>query len=182
VLDEAIAPEEFPALVGEGDLDRIEDDHRQTYSEASTGTAAMYVLFVSGRMPVETYGGEVLGLAYRAGSLALFLDTADQGTNLFVTSEEVAGAALVHEAGHLLGLVNNGVPMVAPHEDTDHPAHDLDPKSIMYWYVQVPRVAPSLGDPGFAQFNAACLADLAAFGGRSDADAPAPSSATIKRP
>ena len=43
---------------------------------------------------------------------------------------------------------------------------DTDPKSVMYWYVQVPRVKPNLGDPDFAQYGAACIADLQAFGGR----------------
>jgi hypothetical protein len=165
-LDDAIALEEFPDPLADADLARLEDRHRHAYADEGTRTAAMYVLFVPGRAADDDATKRTMGTSYRGGSLALFLDACDQGTNLFVTTDEVVGTALVHEAGHLLGLVNRGVPMVADHEDRSHPGHDLDPTSVMFWYVEVPRVRPSLGDADFAQFGAACVADLRAFGGR----------------
>lgn len=45
----------------------------------------------------------------------------------------VEQATLVHEMGHALGLVNNGVPMYTPHQDTAHGAHCSDPDCVMYY-------------------------------------------------
>ena len=165
-VGEAIPAEEFPEPVSEGDLAHLEDAHRRRYSDAPSKVAAMYVLLVSGHDVKDEGMARVVGTSYRGGSLAVFMDTADQGSNLFVTTDEMLGTALVHEVGHLLGLVNHGVPMVVDHDDKDHHGHDTDPKSVMFWYVQVPRVKPNLGDPDFAQYGAACIADLQAFGGR----------------
>jgi hypothetical protein len=45
----------------------------------------------------------------------------------------VEQATLVHEMGHALGLVNNGVPMFTPHQDTAHGAHCNKPDCVMYY-------------------------------------------------
>ncbi len=45
----------------------------------------------------------------------------------------VEQATLVHEMGHALGLVNNGVPMFTPHQDTAHGAHCDKPDCVMYY-------------------------------------------------
>jgi hypothetical protein len=45
----------------------------------------------------------------------------------------VEQATLVHEMGHALGLVNNGVPMQENHHDSAHGAHCTNRKCVMYW-------------------------------------------------
>ena len=45
----------------------------------------------------------------------------------------VEQSTLVHELGHALGFVNNGVPMANPHEDSGHKAHTTNSNSVMYW-------------------------------------------------
>ncbi len=45
----------------------------------------------------------------------------------------VEQATLVHEMGHALGLVNNGVPMYTPHQDTAHGAHCSNQDCVMYY-------------------------------------------------
>lgn len=167
-LGEAIPAHEFPPAPTFADLGRLEDAHRRVYSDEAEKTAAMYVLLTLGESAGDEVdaGARVLGAAYRGGSVAVFLEAADQGTNPFGTTDEMVGMALVHEVGHLLGLVNRTVPAVTDHEDPAHPGHDVDPTSVMFWYTQVPRVVPNLGDPDFAQFGAASIADLRAFGGR----------------
>jgi hypothetical protein len=164
--DEEIPAAAFPAMSTSADLEAIEDAHRQAYSNLETGVAAIYVLCVPGTSDEIEDGTDVVGLSYRGGSIALFSDEANQGDNPWVTTAEVEGTTLVHEAGHLLGLLNSGCPMVTDHEDKEHAGHDSDPTCVMYWAVQVPRFEPNIGDPAFAQFNAACIADLQAFGGK----------------
>jgi predicted Zn-dependent protease len=49
------------------------------------------------------------------------------------TQRYVEQATLVHEIGHAVGLVNNGLPMTSSHEDTGHRAHCHNPDCVMYW-------------------------------------------------
>jgi hypothetical protein len=107
----------------------------------------------------------VIGLAYRGGSVALFLDNAASLGNILFGADDYEAYTLVHEAGHLLGLVNWGVPMVADHEDGQHRGHDASPSCVMYWAVNDGPLAPHLGDSDFARFDAECILDCQAFGG-----------------
>lgn len=50
-----------------------------------------------------------------------------------VTRRFVEQSTLVHEMGHALGLVNNGVPMHEDHQDVAHGAHTLNPDCVMYY-------------------------------------------------
>ena len=47
--------------------------------------------------------------------------------------EFVEQSTLVHELGHLAGLVNNGAPTVSDHEDKEHPHHCTNPNCVMRW-------------------------------------------------
>lgn len=42
-------------------------------------------------------------------------------------------STLVHEMGHALGLVNNGVPLKSEHHDSAHGAHCTNQDCVMYW-------------------------------------------------
>jgi hypothetical protein len=66
-----------------------------------------------------------------------------------------------HEAGHVLGLVNNELPMVSPHEDPEHGHHDPDPSCLMYWQWDRADVAGKLAEEDL-ELCPASLADLAA--------------------
>jgi hypothetical protein len=44
----------------------------------------------------------------------------------------VEQATVVHEFGHLAGLVDNGVPMVSPHLDPEHAKHCTNEVCVMY--------------------------------------------------
>ena len=125
----------------------------------------MYVLYVTGHSALDEGTARILGISHRGGSFVVFIDRADRGDDLLVTTAEMEGAGLVHESGHLLGLVGSGVPMTSNHVDPHSVFHDADPNSIMFRIVQVPTTIPNLGDEDFAQFNKACVDDLQAFGG-----------------
>lgn len=45
----------------------------------------------------------------------------------------VEQSTLVHEMGHALGLVNNGLPMIEKHQDKEHGAHCSETKCVMFW-------------------------------------------------
>lgn len=163
-VDDAIPVEEFPSTVSVGDLDDLEGTYRDNYADLGAREAVLYILYVKGSSDLASPGTQVLGLTYHGSSVALFVDaTSPQGFG--VTTAEVEGTGLVHEAGHCLGLTGGTVPMLVDHRDEIHGYHDIDDNSVMYWIVQVPNVAPNLGDPDFAPFDANSVNDLAAFGG-----------------
>jgi hypothetical protein len=74
---------------------------------------------------------------------------------------EAERAVVVHEAGHALGLVNHGAPMVRPRASEDG-IHSRNPESVMYptvdTSVSIERVLS--GDPIPFTFDADDLADL----------------------
>jgi len=166
IVDDAIPASEFPAVISVSDLAAIEQAHRDRFSDAASKTAVFYVLYVSGHSDADSQDGFVLGLAYAGSSIGFFIDQADPGPFPVVTKEEIEGAGVVHESGHLLGLVHGGIPMVVPHEDTQHPAHCNLSTCIMFWTITIDPLA-NITDASFAEFDAHCSADMAAFGGHA---------------
>ena len=165
VADDAIPESEMLSIMPLDRVQALEDRYRDTFSDLATKTAAMYVLYVTGHSDMDKDGGQLLGIAHRGGSIAYFVDRAERGDDLFVTTAEVEGTGLVHEAGHLLGLVGGGVPQTTYHVDPNSTFHDVDPDCVMYFLIHVPTALPNLGDEDFAQFDRHCVDDLEAFGG-----------------
>ena len=53
-----------------------------------------------------------------------------------ISAEEIENSVLVHEFGHLLGLVNLVYKSPVDHEDKDHPGHSNNEDSVMYWAIE----------------------------------------------
>ncbi len=126
-----------------------------------------------------TFGGEdsgaVLGLAWGRSRVAIFKETIEllcQGqVGMGLEERLCAGterSVWVHELGHLLGLVDNGTPMLTPREDPDHPKHDLNQECVMYWAAERQNAIQQLAmklvetDIAYLDFDDACLTDIAA--------------------
>lgn len=148
--------------------------------KAEADESVIHVLYVDG--DYETDGdGVVLGFAYGGmwvvmlgdniersceqtplQALPLFADLADKACA--VTEASV----FLHELGHLFGLVDNGIPMVEPHKDEEHGAHDSNQDCIMYWLNERGQMVDAIaerfqaGEEGVRPFDEACLADLKA--------------------
>lgn len=148
----------------------LEEAHRSRYKDEATGEAALYVLALGGHYSMDTAEEKVLGLAYRASSLVLFAETIAagcQGPGPLLCNLS-RSTVLTHEVGHLLGLVNNGTPMLSPHQDTAHGAHDSNTECVMYYANNSGQVIDRLrqriltgGQEGFL-FDQACMDDIAA--------------------
>ena len=168
VLDDSIPLSEFKATPQNvTDIEALENAHRDNFANSNTQTEVLYILFVKGTSDIAGggAGSQVLAITYHGSSVALFTDVAESNNSAAQTTAEVEGAALVHEAGHALGLVNGGCPMVMQHEDTTHAGHDVSSASVMYWQIKIPFVSPNIGDPTFALFGNNCELDIAAAGG-----------------
>jgi hypothetical protein len=75
---------------------------------------------------------------------------------------------MTHEVGHILGLVNNGIPMQKAREDPDHRGHSSNPRSVMYWKVETGNIIDFLrnGNRIPNEFDEDDKADMRAAGGK----------------
>lgn len=120
-------------------VDAIESffsEHQSITSTSTTGV--MNIAFVSGHF--EDSDGEVntgvIGVHVSGTShIMVFKDVIDSieesdGTWVARYSEQ---SVLIHEVGHALGLVDNGLPMSTEHSDVDHGDHCQSDQCVMYW-------------------------------------------------
>lgn len=105
------------------------------FGSAVSGTAAtLGVIFLNG-----TYEGDtgILGIHITGRPYAfVFKDVVASVGGTAFQQKYIEQATVMHELGHALGLVNNGVPMVAAHEDVTHAHHSSDTNCVMYWAVE----------------------------------------------
>src|SRR5207237_223593 len=98
----------------------------------SAGTRAqVHVLYLGGRSDRDVGGSDTLGWGTSATSFVVFKDTVDMMGPAVGPRGALEAAVLVHEMGHLLGLVGNGSPATSAHEDPSSPAHCSEDGCVM---------------------------------------------------
>ena len=121
------------------DLEAIESEHRSV-PEKDGGTASVYILYLNG-----VYDGNsgILGLAYNGTSMAIMKEQVDNINIPMVlqrryglSTEDFEASVIVHEMGHLWGLVNIGYESERDYEDPDHPHHSKHQDCVMYWAIE----------------------------------------------
>ncbi len=80
----------------------------------------------------------------------------------------VEQSTIVHEMGHALGLVNNGVGLTTPHQDEEHGAHCTNTDCVMYWQNEgrenlVQFVQRFMTSGNVVLFGDECLQDFKSF-------------------
>jgi hypothetical protein len=143
------------ALRADGELEPHAEDFVWTFAELSalaqrsfedrsdSGRISIHMLFVDGHYEGDSDQGVVLGVAWEHRHIAMFKDNITRSCNSRSTlglldpaaCQRAEAAVWLHEVGHVLGLVDNGLPMVQNHRDPDpaHGRHDADPACVMYW-------------------------------------------------
>ena len=101
-------------------------------------------------------------MAVDASTVALFKDSIDDAENIFrrPSAEKIENSVLVHEAGHLLGLVNLVYTSPADHEDSDHPGHSNNEDSVMYWAIESASISNFFDNELPTEFDSDDIADL----------------------
>lgn len=112
-------------------IDQIVDLYNSQIIDKSTPTEShFYFLFLKGH---SSDGANIIGYNItNTPVLAIFKDVITASGNNIV-QVYVEQSTLVHEMGHSLGFVNNGVPMKTPHQDPSHSAHSTNSNCVMYW-------------------------------------------------
>jgi hypothetical protein len=162
----AISDEEITVA----DIAALSAQHRDQHDSA--GTKTYWMIFLSGHFADGSgVQPQVLGVSI-GDTVAMFKDVIEStGSTLSPnTARYVEQSTLVHELAHSIGLVDNGVPMVATHKDATHGAHCNNADCVMYWLNEGASDASDFalrrlltGDT--ILFDAACLADVDALTG-----------------
>ena len=118
---------------------------------------SLYIAFLDGRADENKFA---LGRVVASTVIAIFPDVIKNFTPPNVDIADVQAGSMVHELGHLLGLVNLIYDSPRPHADPKNPQHSKNPKSVMYHAYEQSFGASVFGAPP-NQFDADDLADLA---------------------
>lgn len=139
----------------------LEHQHRDRFTHGDT--LAAYLLFLDGAHEQEN----VLGLAYYNTSMAVLEETIrNKSGGLGGPSRaKIEATVMNHEFGHILGLVDSGTPMQSDHK-TDGSDHCTADQCLMRPSVNTSDFFSNVFDGSIPDFDAQCLADLQAHGGR----------------
>jgi hypothetical protein len=156
------------------DLRELEESYRDYTNKK--GTAALYLLLVNNAFDNLPDGSSVLGLAYSESAIVLFAEALEETCTFDSTQFDPslrplvcpvsAAMVVLHEIGHILGLVENGAPLSSAHRDKQHGNHCTSGKCIMYWQNNSPYVVGfvkqrfEIHNDEFPLFDVACQGDL----------------------
>lgn len=140
------------------DLRQVAAQNRDTRSAGDT--VSVYVLYVEGEFVSDGQSTNAIGVAHSASEMALFPQRWEGLGGLLGSDSAIERAVLVHEWGHLLGLVNIGYESEIDHEDPEHPGHSSNRGSVMYWAIESTFISQVFSGPPPDDFDQADLADL----------------------
>ncbi|MEO6460674.1 MAG: hypothetical protein ABIO95_09515 [Bdellovibrionota bacterium] len=127
-------PDQARALWSTNDILAL---HKGSSSPSASGRVLVSLYFLDGNYAENGQAQtSVLGVSISGSSvIAIFKDVVRHAATdpSGVVAKYVEQSTIVHEFGHAVGLVNNGVPMKNDHEDAQHPHHTTDSDCVMYW-------------------------------------------------
>ncbi len=142
---------------GTWSLDEIATLSLNRHTHSVEPYLSLYIVFLDGRAAENKFA---LGRVVASTVIAIFPDVIKNFTPPSVGIGDVQAGSLIHELGHLLGLVNLIYDSPRPHADPNNPQHSKNQKSVMYHAYEQSFGASVFGAPP-NQFDADDLADLA---------------------
>ncbi len=133
----------------------IENEERSRFK--SGNTFVIHILYLNGEYKDND---QTLGLAYSGTSFVMFKEKIEDAAFLLISAKDIEKSVIVHEFGHLLGLVNNGYQSPHDHEDPQHPHHSNNEDSVMYWAIESQDIANQIDGEPPNNFDSDDLDDL----------------------
>lgn len=149
------------AAISGGGRDWTADQLRQLADDSTRlhqggGQAVIHLLYLHGAFQGDT---SVLGITVRADVIAVFKDQVAAAATPLAPPARVEDAVTMHEAGHVLGLVD--LVLHTGRQDPAHPGHSKNKGSVMYWAIDSDLFSQVLSGPPPVDFDSDDLADLA---------------------
>jgi len=165
-----IVLKEIPAIkqnaLSKDDVLTIEKEKRTQFVQQDK--IAIYILFTNGVHP----GNKILGMAYRNTSAVVYGKAIRKYSSKAgrLSHQELESAVLLHEIGHLLGLVNKGSTSRSAHNDSTFKDHCNNKKCLMYHSVETKNLSSILLKGNMPVLDSGCIEDLIANGGKNTPD------------
>lgn len=169
-MEGLVRKDEISVIVNENDLSGRDTWTRGQVSslssdrqDRSTGgsTVVTHVLYLDG----EYEESNALGVAFGDHeTVAIFKERIRGAANLVFPATQIERAVLVHEFGHVLGLVDFGTPMVNDHEG--QPNHSDNRDSVMYHAVETTNIVNAFQGGIPNDFDAEDRRDICHAGGK----------------
>lgn len=165
--DDQLAPDGGMKDGGGDDFYTLPELHliARAYRDADSAgsVATMHILVLDGSS--EDVPG-ALGVAINASTMVLFAERIEDAAAPLVGANQIWRSVMVHEAGHLLGLVELvRDSRTTRHADGQHKGHSPNEDSVMYWAIEDAGIAAILGEGPPEDFDEFDRADLAALRG-----------------
>ena len=153
----------------------LESENRNEYNNGSTISIYIYFADAPSESDDDSEDLVTLGAVYRNTSMVIYESTVKEMANrsTSVSTEEIETATLLHEFGHLFGLVNLATESVNNHEDTEADNHCNVDGCLMRAELQFGasllkqmQKNTSKGLASIPKLDAECLLDLQKYGGR----------------
>lgn len=138
---------------------------RKTRAEYTRNkTLAVHLVYTNG----EYVNPRILGLAYQNTSAVIFGKPILKHSGRIGQPDrtKLETTVLLHEVGHLLGLINKGTDMQSDHKDDDHESHCSNKDCLMYYSIGTQDRFGYLVRGDIPKLDPHCEADLKANGGR----------------
>jgi hypothetical protein len=168
-----LSPEEEDLTLQE--IASLETENRINYNDGKTLSIYIYFADAPSVNDDESENLVTLGAVYRNTSMVIHESTIRElaSKSVLITVDEVESTALIHEFGHLFGLVDLGTAEVNPHEDPQAANHCNVEGCLMRAELEFgtgllsvleKRAAKGLSE--LPALDAECIRDLQAIGGR----------------
>ena len=100
----------------------------------TSNKATVTVIFLNG---LFNGNSQTLGVHFSGYGFAfVFKDVVASVGGTAADQRYVEQSTVVHELGHVIGFVNNGVPLTSSYEDQAHLRHSSNANCVMYWTVE----------------------------------------------
>lgn len=145
----------------------IEDLSAELQKLDNKGAAkGITILFLDGYYIKDGQANDrILGINLdQTSTIAIFKPVIESAGSSEITRTLVEQTTIVHEIGHALGLVNNGVRTTSAHHDVEHGAHCTNENCVMYWQnggAEITQfIQPLLLGQDLDFFGDQCIADV----------------------
>lgn len=150
------------------EVKEIEDESRSAFNSGKE--IAVFILFIDGKSATQEDGNKlILGTAYKNTSMVIYEKTIKELSETSgLSKSDIESTTIMHEFGHLFGLVDNGSPAQSDHEDIENKSHCNVENCLMVASVEFGtgtiKMLQKRTEP--IQFDDSCRLDLRANGGR----------------